>query len=126
MQARDLNLDHLSELLRDSRLQASIYVGDRGLTTVHTLPRGHRGRQRRAIWIQEKKLGQGGQGEVVLERKASSEAGLPQYRAVKRIRAATTSDDLRELEALAKFSKEKVRHMVPYHVVRHLMLCPVG
>lgn len=106
--------DALPELVRDKELSTTT---ENNLTTHH---RRHGRRSIRETWKHDNvTLGQGGYGVVWLERRVDSESDDlgergPELRAVKRIRAvdrSTLSESkhyLRELEALAKFSQDKV------------------
>ncbi|KAH8722144.1 kinase-like domain-containing protein [Ilyonectria robusta] len=105
--------DGFTDLVRDSRLQATFRSDGQQSCTIHTRSAGHRTRQRRDIWIHKKELGFGGYGSVQLQLKEAPNPGLPQYRAVKSIRVSENdfkskrSQYVRELESLAKFSHEK-------------------
>lgn len=97
----------LPELVRDSRLDATFHPNEQTPTkTIHQKYSGRRSFMQE-IWTRKKYLGSGGYGVVWLERR---ECG--QLRAVKelRIRKSALKDDdyVRELEALAKFSQDKV------------------
>jgi len=104
----------LPELVRDSRLQASL----QGNVTVHTRPPGRRGISRHESWVRERILGNGGYGVVWLERKVETadknDGSATRLRAVKCVRIPPSRSQLeggkyvRELEALAKFSQDKV------------------
>jgi hypothetical protein len=98
----------LPELVRDSRLQATVQQN----LTIHTRPLGRRGVSRHETWEREKILGYGGYGVVWLERKVNDD-GPAQLRAVKGIRISEPrtkgANYVRELEAMAKFSQDKVR-----------------
>ncbi|KAH7013420.1 kinase-like domain-containing protein [Ilyonectria destructans] len=105
--------DGFTDLVRDSRLQATFRSDGQQSCTIHTRSAGHRTRQRRDIWIHKQELGYGGYGSVQLQLKEAPDPGLPQYRAVKSIRVSENdfkskrSQYVRELESLAKFSHEK-------------------
>lgn len=102
----------LPELVRDSRLPAAITQN----VTIHTRPPGRRAISRHETWVREQILGHGGYGLVWLERKIKNhdDDSSPELRAVKGIRipehqaAWDGKQYVRELEALAKFSQEKV------------------
>lgn len=102
----------LPAALADTRLHATV-KGDFQFTT-H--PRPSR-RQRSETWERKETLGQGGYGTVWLERKvveggASDGSTQSELRAVKCIqivgRGSGAKQHMRELEALAKFSRGKV------------------
>lgn len=105
-------LGDLPELVRDSRLVTEAT----GVETVHIRPSARRNRPRREKWILTKVIGQGGGGSVWLQKQVEgSEIGT--LRAVKVIRTDTDRNStsasssrrfVRELEATAKFSQEKV------------------
>ncbi|KAH6981193.1 kinase-like domain-containing protein [Ilyonectria sp. MPI-CAGE-AT-0026] len=105
--------DGFTDLVRDSRLQATFRSDGQQSCTIHTRSAGHRTRQKREIWIHKQDLGYGGYGFVQLQLKEAPDPGLPQYRAVKSIRVSENdfrskrSQYVRELESLAKFSHEK-------------------
>lgn len=96
----------LPELVRDTRLQATI----QGELTIHTRPFG---RRRYEKWTRKHILGHGGFGVVWLERRIkddTQEDDPGESRAVKRIDTSGRRSEhyVRELEALAKFSQDKV------------------
>lgn len=101
----------LPELVRDSKLQAIVD----GNVTTHVRPQGHRGTCRHEKWQRWELLGHGGSGVVWLERKIEG-AGTIELRAVKVIQMGGELNSkrhggrryVRELEALAKFSQDKV------------------
>lgn len=100
----------LPELVRDSKLEARFHPNpDIPVATIHTKSSGRR-TIRQDIWVREKKLGHGGYGIVWLERNNESSQGRAALRAVKelRVHGSRGGDYIRELEALAKFSQEKV------------------
>lgn len=100
----------LPELVRDSELEASFLPNPHiPVATIHTKSSGRR-TIRQDIWIREKKLGHGGYGIVWLERNNGSSQGDSELRAVKelKVQGSRGMDYVRELEALAKFSQEKV------------------
>ena len=98
----------LQELVRNARLQATIEND----VTVHTRPLG---RRRRVSWKRQHILGHGGSGLVWLESRVKDEgqADKEERRAVKGIRISGPMSEgrhyVRELEALANFSQDKVR-----------------
>lgn len=100
--------EELPELVRQARLETKI----RRDRTTHTRLRSHRRDSTQEVWVKQKTIGQGGYGQVWVERKSNSTRATPELRAVKRILTTTQRRDyVRELEALAKFSsnKSKVR-----------------
>ena len=103
----------LPELVRESRLQATVH----GDLTTHTRPSG---RRRLEIWRRKDILGHGGSGVVWMERRLKEgtldEEDPVECRAVKRIQISGRSPAyyVRELEALQKFSSQaKVRTTLP-------------
>lgn len=102
----------LPEFVRESRLEAQVYVG----LTVHSAYDRLTGSLQQQQWNRDMtfRVGRGGQGKVWLERRF---CGPPSYhilqRAVKEIELDIPidrdEDRLRELEALAKFSRPRVR-----------------
>ena len=108
------NLGHLPDLVRDSRLNATIEYVEGQVFTVHKRPVRHRTRPREERWTHEKYLGQGGFGVVSLQRKDITTTSQAEFRAVKSIQIPQSGIQphvslyVRELEALAKFSQDKV------------------
>ncbi len=108
----------LPELVRDTKLQATI----QGELTIHTRPFGRRRYER---WKLKHILGHGGCGVVWLECKVkdgTQEEDAGESRAVKRIDTSGHRSEhyVRELEALAKFSQDKV------HSIAHWKLPAAG
>lgn len=97
----------LPELVQDSQLQVTFCPNEHAPNEIrHKRPSG-RGRPQKEIWVRERNLGGGGYGIVWLE-KAQSGGRL---RAVKEMRMKGKSvkdGPVRELEAIAKFSQDKV------------------
>jgi len=97
----------LPELVRDFELNATI----RGKQTVHNRVSGRREAPQKETWERRKKLGRGGFGSVWLEHNIDGGQTSRKIRAVKELRPGKTlivAEYVRELEALAKFSQEKV------------------
>jgi hypothetical protein len=110
-------LDNLSDLVKDSRLSTTFKNNDGETYIVHTWPISQSGRQREEAWVHERHLAQGGSGTISLQRKRreTSPSGQDEFRVVKSIvqiprKGGKSNLKLyrRELEALAKFSQEKV------------------
>jgi serine/threonine protein kinase len=109
---------HRSDLIRDSKLETAFADGD----TVHSFrssnsSAGQRRRRTQERWTRESQLGSGSFGTVWLEKCVEGQK-LGQLRAVKEIlkpEGTRTIDYERELEAIAKFSHEKVRLYTPGH-----------
>lgn len=103
----------LPELVRDSRIEA--VINDSENLTVHMRLSGRRNVSRHETWSRKRILGHGGYGIVWLEQKIKEDDSPSELRAVKGIRIPDSHWKLergqyvRELEALAKFSQEKVR-----------------
>jgi hypothetical protein len=102
----------LLDLVEDSKLHAK-FVDD--VTTVHTYiePDGFRRRiHREEYWRRERRIGQGGFGQVQLERCVQGKK-QGATRAVKilykPLNPSSRANFTRELEAIAKFSHERVR-----------------
>ncbi|KAI1133711.1 kinase-like domain-containing protein [Nemania abortiva] len=100
----------LPEFVRDSRLEAQVYA----LSTVHSIYDRQTGSSQQQIWYRDTSVcvGRGGQGKVWLERRALHSAPYTMLqRAVKEIELDKPidrdEDRLRELEALAKFSRPR-------------------
>jgi hypothetical protein len=113
------SLSRLPELVRDTRLNTIV----QGKTTIHRRIVRRRGAPQEESWIRydDSILGHGGGGLVWLEHKVAQREEEPnERRAVKAIRVpggSPISEGLhcvRELEALAKFSQERVRDTVQY------------
>lgn len=105
--------DQLPELVRDSRLSATIDP-EKNLT-IHARPFARRASSRLETWLRKQLLGHGGYGVVWLEQKVGDDSGQPhELRAVKSIRIPKNQTIsqlhggryVRELEALAKFSQD--------------------
>ncbi|KAK7430433.1 hypothetical protein QQZ08_002952 [Neonectria magnoliae] len=105
--------DGLTELVRDSRLPATFRCEGQQSYTIHSRPTVHWSRPTKEVWKHERDLVRGGFGLVELQ-SIEAEPGRVQYRAVKSIDIADHQSKtkrslyMRELEALAKFSHEKV------------------
>ncbi|KAI0438913.1 kinase-like domain-containing protein [Xylaria telfairii] len=105
----------LPEFVRESRLEAQVYVG----LTIHSVYDSLTGSLQQQQWNRDMtfRVGRGGQGKVWLERRFY---GPPSYhtlqRAVKEIELDIPidrdEDRLRELEALAKFSRPRYREFI--------------
>ncbi|KAI0141780.1 kinase-like domain-containing protein [Xylariaceae sp. FL1272] len=99
----------LPEFVRESRLQAQIL----STLTIHETYDPYTGLSHEETWHRDtdKRLGRGGQGKVWLERCFDAPSAAIRYRAVKEIDLDkpinVDQDRLRELEALAKFSRKK-------------------
>lgn len=105
--------DNLSDLVRDSKLE-SVVFGDH---TIHTKyisnpAAGQRRVRVEEIWQRTKELGRGSYGVVWLE-KCTSGPDSGKVRAVKELMKGTatmpSAGYARELEAIVKFSQERVR-----------------
>jgi serine/threonine protein kinase len=112
--------DQFPELVRDSRLQTTFYNGPDRVYTIHTWSGGHRTRRRDEAWFNQRCLGRGGQATVDLQVQEELDgSGPPQCRAVKSIWvpgneiSSTQALYVRELEAFAKFSQDKVSSRTP-------------
>jgi serine/threonine protein kinase len=103
-----MDSSRLPDLVRDTRLETEF----RGNLTIHTHGLSEslrRGKKERIHWERVKEIGRGGFGSVHLEtRRGPLNTGQPELRAVKRMRHATHRRLTHELEAIAKFSNEKV------------------
>jgi hypothetical protein len=106
----EMPVGRLPDLVRDTRLEAEFKDG----TTIHSYTTSdtlRRVKKQKVYWQKEKEIGKGGFSSVHLEtRKGLSVVGQPELRAVKRIRHASHRDWVHELEAVAKFSIERVCH----------------
>lgn len=110
--------DNVSDLVKGSRLSTTFKSNDGETCIVHTWPISQSGRQREEeAWVHERHLAQGGSGTISLQRKRweTSPSGQDEFRVVKSIIQIPQKGDKsslklyrRELEALAKFSQEKV------------------
>ncbi|KAI1764987.1 kinase-like domain-containing protein [Hypoxylon sp. FL1150] len=102
----------LPELVRDSRLEATFHPSpSTPIETTHEI-RLSRRVLHSETWIRERRLGNGGYGTVWLERRSEmGSRASPQLRAVKELKVPRTQGGrdgyIRELEALAKFSKRR-------------------
>jgi hypothetical protein len=98
----------LPDLVRDTRLETEFKNGN----TIHSYTTSdslRRVKKQKVYWQKEKEIGRGGFGSVHLEtRKGPPVVGQPELRAVKRIRHASHQHWVHELEAVAKFSIERV------------------
>lgn len=108
------HFDQLTEVVRDSRLHASFRSDGQNRYTVHTHAISHRTRPKREVWIHESNIGQGGFGIIQLQAKDTAGRQAAEYRVVKSVRVSESdlvlkrSFYIRELEAMAKFSHQKV------------------
>lgn len=103
-------MPRLPDLVRDTQLNTEI-TGDLTLHSSHAsnYDRYKRPSVQLVQWRRGKKIGDGGQGRVYLERRVGGAKGdQPEVRAVKRIADATHRQYLHELEAIAKFSQRRV------------------
>jgi hypothetical protein len=106
----------LPESVRDSRLEAHFKpTPTYPRFIIHPTVSGRRSWAKPVVWARQKLLEQGGNGLIWLEKRVESlenPSGTPELRAVKQIRVfrpISESDKfIRELDALAKFSKDKV------------------
>lgn len=117
-----------SDLVRDSKLETKFCLG----YTQHVYHvSGDNPRQRKKRieerWERRRILGTGGYGTVWLE-KLATENDEEKYRAVKEIRKGVqlpkAIDYSRELEAIAKFSHQKVRESSAFVLYFHFPLPP--
>ncbi|KAH7127971.1 kinase-like domain-containing protein [Dactylonectria estremocensis] len=105
--------EHLTDPVRDSRLQASFRSDGRNRYTVHTHTISHRTRPRREVWMHKRDLGQGGFGIIQLQAKDATDRGAAEFRVIKSVRvsdgdlAVKRALYVRELEAMVKFSHQK-------------------
>ena len=105
------SIPDIPDLVRDTELEVQIFP-DHVIQTVY-IPNptaGGRRTQEREEWQRNKKLGQGGFGTVWLE-KCTAGPSPSKLRAVKEIYKGTFKDIpnyYKELEAIAKFSQQKV------------------
>ncbi|KAH7023068.1 kinase-like domain-containing protein [Ilyonectria destructans] len=99
----------LPDLVRDSKLDTRFLPDGATQHTFFVTP-PHASRRRRArvdeVWRREHKLGEGGYGDVWLER-CDSGPSTGTLRAVKEMLMSPSMDYSRELEAMTKFSHEK-------------------
>lgn len=98
----------LPELARHSRLPTTFQKDKHfRVITIHT-----RSWHRREEWVRDEMIRSGGYGVVWLERREHSGFNSLEFRAVKEMRNHTPMSDrteyVRELEALAYFSQDKV------------------
>lgn len=104
------DFEQLPDLVRDTELETSFRDG----LTIHTYREAaHRAAlPRMEVWERVQELGFGGNGRVWLEECTEGQkTGGPSRRAIKEIRLRHRShavDYRRELDALAKFSQDKV------------------
>lgn len=103
---------NIPDLVRDTELEVQIFP-DHVIQTVYISnpTAGGRRTQEREKWQRNKKLGQGGFG-VVWREKCTAGPSPGKLRAVKEIYKGTIKvipNYYKELEAMAKFSQEKVR-----------------
>ena len=107
-------MDRLPDLVQDSKLETRIFGG----STVHTFYETDSKSLRRAVprdeyWRRQSLIGAGSYGSVWLEKCIKGQRDI-EFRAVKQISTAVHERSKpiiysRELEAIAKFSHEKVR-----------------
>jgi hypothetical protein len=106
------DLSALPELVRDFRWEASLLPN--ADTVQYTTHFENVGQSMKPIetWKRERKLGQGGYGDVYLESKMSTNPFAPELRAVKQIKLqgfmSKSGRYVSELQAMAKFSRGKV------------------
>lgn len=103
----------LSDLVADSKLEIEVFAEHTIQTAFNSnLAKGQRPTREQEKWQRTKQLGEGSFGIVWLEAcTAGSSRG--KLRAVKELKKPTTegsSNYYKELEAIAKFSQEKVGH----------------
>ncbi|KAI1280102.1 kinase-like domain-containing protein [Xylaria sp. FL0933] len=105
----------LPEFVRESRLEAQVYPG----LTVHSVYDHHTGSSKQQSWYRDPnfRARRGGQGSVWLEQCFTGGPSYRSlYRAVKEIDLSRPidhdEDRLRELEALAKFSRPRYREFI--------------
>ncbi|KAI1349554.1 kinase-like domain-containing protein [Xylaria sp. FL0043] len=105
----------LPEFVRESRLEAQVYPG----LTVHSVYDRHTGSSKQQSWYRDPnfRARRGGQGSVWLEQCFTGGPSYRSlYRAVKEIDLGRPidhdEDRLRELEALAKFSRPRYREFI--------------
>jgi serine/threonine protein kinase len=108
-------MSRIPDLVIDSRLQTEFH----GSVTTHSyLEIDEAGRRfsREESWKEERFLGRGGFGQVRLERHLAQDTKQGSLRAVKIINKPSDSfeslDLNRELEAIAKFSNNRVSYIV--------------
>jgi len=102
----------VSDLVRDSKLETTIY--EKYTQHIYHIA-GANPRQRKVrkeeCWERHRHLGSGSFGAVWLE-KSITDSGEEKYRATKEIKKGSRESEVinysRELEAIAKFSHEKV------------------
>jgi len=102
----------IPDLVRDTELEVQIFP-DHVIQTVYVSNQtaGERRTREQEVWQRNKKLGEGGFG-VVWREKCRAGPSSGRLRAVKKINKGTVNvipNYYRELEAMAKFSQEKVR-----------------
>lgn len=121
----------IPDLVRDSKFEAH-FPGEYTTEVVHTFQESDPTSRRRLAtrserWKRERRIGGGGSGSVWLERciedtRIGVAAQTRAVRAVKQIEMNTqlgSIDYIRELEAIAKFSHDRVRFQRPYHLRLH-------
>ena len=120
-----IDFEQLSDLVRDSKLETSF----RDSLTIHMFrDAAHRAAlPRKEVWKRVRELGFGGNGRVWLEECVEGQKpGGPSLRATKEIRLRHHShavDYRRELDALAKFSQDKVSSNVLLFCTSELFQC---
>lgn len=107
-----------SDLVRDSKLD-TIFRQD-GITVHSFLEPGSRDglMQRKEYWRRERRIGRGGFGQVHLQKcvKGINEGALRAVKLLDKPHKASVAKDLHsELEALAKFSHERVSTSFKWH-----------
>jgi hypothetical protein len=103
----------LSDLVTDSQLEIEVFAEHTVQTTFNSnLARGQRPTREQEIWQRKRQLGEGSFGIVWLE-KCTAGPSQGKLRAVKELKKGGTAESpnyYKELEAIAKFSQEKVGH----------------
>lgn len=119
-------MSRLSDLVRDSKLDTRFQEGDTihiyyepGQVYRHAAPIEKR-------WRREKCIGRGSFGRLWLEKCVDRGRQRPELRAVKEIpiiqQGPNTIDYNRELEAMAKFSHQKVRSSILSGLVEQILM----
>jgi hypothetical protein len=105
---------NISDLITDSKLEIEIFTDHTLQTAFISNPvTGQRRTRKQEKWQRTKKLGSGGFGVVWLE-SCTAGPSSGKLRAVKELTKGTTNvspNYYQELEAIAKFSQERVGHL---------------